>query len=126
MVTSTKRKFAESGGLAVNVLAFQIPRPPSQSHRMSQKRLSQTERYQIYALMKVEQNLKTIAHMLCHHKSTVGRGDIRNVVSSGVSAPNIGILGAQNAFTLMQMASTGTALGAADYSHYFPLDSHES
>uniref|UniRef100_UPI004047D3F4 helix-turn-helix domain-containing protein n=1 Tax=Orrella sp. TaxID=1921583 RepID=UPI004047D3F4 len=77
-----------------NVPAFQISRPPSQSH-LRPKHLNQTERYQIYALIKVEQNLKTIAQMLCQHKSTVGRKVIHTVVPSGVSAPNIGILGAQ-------------------------------
>uniref|UniRef100_UPI0040473CB5 phage major capsid protein n=1 Tax=Orrella sp. TaxID=1921583 RepID=UPI0040473CB5 len=52
--------------------------------------------------------------------STKAAGDIistgsgRNVVSSGVGAPSIGILGAQNAFTLMQMAGTS----AAEYSRH--------
>lgn len=52
--------------------------------------------------------------------STKAAGDIisttsgRNVVSAGVGAPGIGILGAQNAFTMMQMAGTT----AAEYSRH--------
>ena len=45
---------------------------------MSYKHLSQTERYQIYALMKAGQNLKTIAQILGRHKSTIGREVLRN------------------------------------------------
>jgi IS30 family transposase len=45
---------------------------------MTYKHLSQTERYQIYALMKAGQNLKTIAQILGRHKSTIGREILRN------------------------------------------------
>ncbi len=45
---------------------------------MSYKHLSQTERYQIYALMKAGQNLKTIAQILGRHQSTVSREVLRN------------------------------------------------
>ncbi len=45
---------------------------------MSYKHLSQTERYQIYALMKAGQNLKTIAQILGWHNSTIGREVLRN------------------------------------------------
>ena len=45
---------------------------------MSYKHLSQTERYQIYALMKAGQNLKTIARILGRHQSTVSREVLRN------------------------------------------------
>jgi IS30 family transposase len=45
---------------------------------MTYKHLSQTERYQIYALMKAGQNLKTIAQILGRHKSTIGREVLRN------------------------------------------------
>ena len=40
---------------------------------MSYKHLSQTERYQIYSLMKAGQSLQTIAQILGRHQSTVGR-----------------------------------------------------
>ena len=45
---------------------------------MSYKHLSQAERYQIYALMKAGQNLKTIAQILGRHQSTVSREVLRN------------------------------------------------
>ena len=45
---------------------------------MTYKHLSQTERYQIYALMKAGQNLKTIAQILGRHQSTVSREVLRN------------------------------------------------
>ena len=45
---------------------------------MSYKHLSQTERYQIYALMKAGQSLKTIAQILGRHPSTVSREVLRN------------------------------------------------
>ncbi|WP_445778833.1 IS30 family transposase [Shewanella sp.] len=45
---------------------------------MSYKHLSQTERYQIYALMKPGQNLKTIAQILGRHQSTISREVLRN------------------------------------------------
>ncbi len=45
---------------------------------MSYKHLSQTERYQIYVLMKAGQNLKAIPQMLCRHQSTVSREVLRN------------------------------------------------
>jgi IS30 family transposase len=45
---------------------------------MSYKYLSQTERYQIYALMKVGQRLKTIAQILGRHQSTISREVLRN------------------------------------------------
>ncbi len=44
---------------------------------MTYKHLIQTKNYQIYALMKAGQKLKTIAQMLGRHKSTIGRGDLR-------------------------------------------------
>jgi len=45
---------------------------------MSYKYLSQTERYEIYALMKAGESLKTVALILGRHKSTVGREVLRN------------------------------------------------
>ena len=45
---------------------------------MSYKHLSQTERYQIYALMKAGQSLKTIAQILGRHQSTISREVLRN------------------------------------------------
>ena len=45
---------------------------------MSYKHLSQTESYQICALMKAGQSLKMIAQMLYRHVSTVGREVYRN------------------------------------------------
>jgi len=45
---------------------------------MSYKHLSQTERYQIYALMKAGQSLKTIAQILGRHQSTIIREVLRN------------------------------------------------
>lgn len=45
---------------------------------MSYKHLSQTERYQIYVLMKAGQNLKTIAQILGRHQSTISREILRN------------------------------------------------
>ena len=45
---------------------------------MSYKHLSQTERYQIYALMKAGQNPKTIAQILGRHQSTISREVLRN------------------------------------------------
>lgn len=56
--------------------------------------------------------------------STKAAGDIistgsgRNVIASGVGAPSIGILGAQNAFTLMQMGG----VSAAEYSRHTGSD----
>ena len=45
---------------------------------MTYKHLSQTELYQIYALMKAGQNLKTIAQILGRHQSTISREILRN------------------------------------------------
>ena len=45
---------------------------------MSYKHLSQTERYQIYSLMKAGQNIQTIAQILGRHKSTISREVLRN------------------------------------------------
>jgi IS30 family transposase len=45
---------------------------------MSYKHLSQTERYQIYALMNAGQTLQTIAQILGRHKSTISREVLRN------------------------------------------------
>ena len=45
---------------------------------MSYKHLSQTERYQIYALMKAGHNSKTIAQILDRHQSTISREVLRN------------------------------------------------
>ncbi len=45
---------------------------------MSYKHLSQAERYQIYALMKAGQNLKTIAQILGRYQSTVSREVLRD------------------------------------------------
>ena len=64
--------------MAENVLASQAPRPASQSYLMSYKHLSQTERYQIYVLMKAGKNLQAIAQMLGRHKSTISREVLRN------------------------------------------------
>ena len=42
------------------------------------KHLSQTQRYQIYALMEAEQNLQTIAQILNQDKLTISGGALRN------------------------------------------------
>lgn len=45
---------------------------------MSYKHLSQTERYQIYALMKAKQSIQAISQILGRHKSTISREVARN------------------------------------------------
>jgi hypothetical protein len=50
---------------------------------MKYKHLSQAERYQIYALMKVGLDQTQIAKLLDRHKSTISRELIRNIGSRG-------------------------------------------
>ena len=45
---------------------------------MSYKHLSQTERYQIYALKKLGHSISEVAHALDRHKSTISRELSRN------------------------------------------------
>jgi hypothetical protein len=52
--SSARGNFVKSGGLAENVRVTQLSKRPSQSYLMSDKHLSQPERYQIYALTKAE------------------------------------------------------------------------
>jgi IS30 family transposase len=47
------------------------------------KHLSQAERYQIYALMKAEQDQTQIAKLLDRHKSTISQELICNTSSRG-------------------------------------------
>jgi IS30 family transposase len=64
---------------------------------MSYKYLSQTERYQIYALMKVGQRLKTIAQILGRHQSTLSREVLRNSGLRGYRPPQAEIICQQRA-----------------------------
>lgn len=52
---------------------------------MSYKHLSQTERYQIYALMKAKQSIQAISQILGRHKSTISREVARNSGLRGYS-----------------------------------------
>ena len=79
---------------------------------MSYKHLSQTERYQIYALMKAGQSLQTIAQILGRHKSTVGREVLRNYGLRGYRPRQAQILcqqrsqASRNAFQIDQRTRT--------------------
>ncbi len=79
---------------------------------MSYKHLSQTERYQIYALMKAGQSLQTIAQILGRHKSTVGREVLRNSGLRGYRPRQAQILcqqrsqASRNAFQIDQRTRT--------------------
>ncbi len=82
MNSTTKCNFEQLGKEAKDVLVSKASRPPSQSSHDHQH-LSQTERYQIYILMKDGKTQSQIAQLLNRHKSTISRELARNTGNRG-------------------------------------------